>query len=140
MHHIAVLEDDARRLSVMRKVAVTALMDCEFTWFDDANEMVKWLAENPGGYDLLSLDCDLDATIAAGEDCGTGEDVTAFLAKQVSSCAVIIHSSNALRAPAMHLQLALAGFQKLWLCPFRDGAQWTTDIQRALQKERKSKV
>ncbi len=130
---IAVLEDDPRRLHQLQCVSTRALTDHEFHWFCDANEMIRWLHHNLSAVNLLSLDCDLDSTVLAGVDCGSGQDVVDFLNSQQLRIPVIIHSSNALRAPAMHLNLALSGFPVV-LSPFTDSEQWSSDIRRLLPR------
>lgn len=129
---IAVLEDDARRIAQMQSASASLLGECEFQFFTDAHEMTRWLLPNLDRVQILSLDCDLDATALSGVECGSGEDVTAFLVQRQPKCAIVIHSSNALRAPAMHMELALAGCSAVLLCPFRDGEQWGTDIRKVL--------
>jgi hypothetical protein len=130
---IAVLEDDPRRLLQLQSASTRDLTDYEFHRFCDANEMIRWLHHNLAVVNLLSLDCDLDSTQLAGVDCGSGEDVVDFLNSQRLRIPVIIHSSNALRAPAMHLNLATSGFQVV-LSPFTNPEQWSSDIRRLLQR------
>ena len=71
--------------------------------FVSATELIAWLKNNLDRVALLSLDRDLDSTALNDDQCGNGEDVIAFLLTQSKRCPVIIHSSNALRAPAMHM-------------------------------------
>lgn len=135
MRLIAILEDDTRRIADMQSAA-TVLSECEFCFFSDAHEMTTWLASNLERVSLLSLDCDLDATWLAGVECGSGENVTAFLAQYARKLPIIIHSSNALRAPAMHMELVLAGCSSVMLCPFVDGQRWGMDVSKALNSRR----
>jgi len=114
------------------------LAEYELCFFDDAHEMTKWLSSNLNRVSLLSLDCDLDASAIAGAECGSGENVTAFLAQHIPKFPIIIHSSNALRAPAMHMQLVFAGCPNVMLCPFFDGRQWGEDVYKALSTGRSS--
>lgn len=76
---IAVLEDDARRIAQMQFASASLLGEHEIQFFTDAHEMKNWLSSNLDRVQLLSLDCDLDATALSGVECGSGEDVTAFL-------------------------------------------------------------
>lgn len=133
---IAVLEDDTRRIAEMQSAAATVLVEYEFCFFADAHEMTKWLSSNMVHVSLLSLDCDLDATAITGVECGSGENVTAFLAKHIPKFPIIIHSSNALRAPAMHMELAFAGCPTVMLYPFFNGRQWGEDVCKALNTGR----
>lgn len=95
--------------------------------------MIDWLDRNVDQADVLSLDCDLDSFAPHVPDCGSGEDVTAYLVTKSAKYPVVIHSSNAQRAPAMHMELSLAGFDRVYLCPFQSQQQWTADILSALQ-------
>jgi hypothetical protein len=132
MSLIAVLEDDSRRIAAIRAAAASLLADCEIKLFSDAREMERWLVSNLSRLQLLSLDCDLDSMAITGDDVGTGETITAFLVSHLPRCPVIIHSSNALRAPAMHMELATAGCARVLLRPFHDGEQWANDVRKAL--------
>lgn len=130
---LAVLEDDARRIVQTQSASASVLAECELKFFTDANEMKSWLPSNLDQVQLLSLDCDLDATALAGVECGSGEDVIDFLVQRLPKCPIIIHSSNALRAPAMHMQLAFAGCAAVRLCPFSDGERWVRDVRTFLE-------
>ena len=132
MPTIAVLEDDQRRISAIQAAARQFLTDYELRIFISAREMITWLADAPRNVRLLSLDCDLDSTAIDDIDCGTGEDVTSYLASNLPDCPVLIHSSNAMRAPAMHMELALAGCKHVQLCPFRDSDSWAIDVRSQL--------
>ena len=101
--------------------------------FVSATELIAWLECNLERVALLSLDRDLDSTVVHDDQCGNGEDVAAFLTTQSTRCPIIIHSSNAMRAPAMHMELAMAGFDNVYLRPFRDADQWAADVKAALE-------
>ncbi len=135
MTTIAVLEDDQRRISAIRAAAQQHFAGYELRIFISALEMIAWLAYAPRHVAILSLDCDLDSTATADRECGTGEDVTAYLASSVPECPVLIHSSNAMRAPAMHMELALAGCKRVKLCPFKDSDSWANDVRSQLDAE-----
>ena len=128
MPTIAVLEDDQRRITAIRAAAKQHFADYDLRIFISAREMIDWLVNAPQDVRALSLDCDLDSTALDGNDCGTGEDVTAFLVSNLPDCPVLIHSSNALRAPAMHMELTLAGRERVKLCPFTDADSWAADV------------
>jgi hypothetical protein len=128
---IAILEDDARRSAAFREAAKD-LQECDVLVFDSAPAMCEWLADNLTQVRLISLDCDLDATNILEGTCGSGEDVVEFLARQSLRIPMLIHSSNAMRGPAMHLQLATAGFPHVRLGPFRDASQWLADISKLI--------
>ena len=129
MRQIAVLEDDAFRTTSMRRAATQEFPDYEFHWFSDAFEMIEWLKGHLHLVKLLSLDYDLDSTAIAGSERGSGGDVVSFLVAQPIRLPVLVHSSNALRAPGIHLDLVLNGFRTR-LCPFTDATQWISDIRQ----------
>ena len=135
MATIAVLEDDQRRIAAIRAAAQKHLTNCELRIFVSATEMIEWLMTGPQDVRLLSLDCDLDSTAFAENDCGTGEDVTAYLARNLPDCPVLIHSSNAMRAPAMHMELAMAGCKRVALCPFQNSDSWAKDVRAQLDAD-----
>ena len=129
---IAILEDDPGRITAMRNASL-GTDRYERKIFASATELITWLESNLERVALLSLDRDLDSTVVHDDRCGDGEDVTAFLLAQSKRCPIIIHSSNALRAPAMHMELAMAGFESVYLRPFRDADQWAADVMAALE-------
>ena len=135
MPTIAVLEDDQRRITAIRAAAKQHFADYELLMFVSAREMIEWLVSAPHDLLLLSLDCDLDSTAIDDNDCGTGEDVTGYLASNLPDCPVLIHSSNAMRAPAMHMELVLAGCKRVELCPFQDSDSWATDVRAQLDAD-----
>jgi len=130
---IVILEDDPGRTNAMRN-AWLPIGQCERLLFSSASELISWLETNLGRVDLLSLDRDLDSVAAQDEACGNGEDVTAFLVAQTRRCPIIIHSTNALRAPEMHMELVMAGFDRVRLTPFQDAPQWAADVAAALNE------
>ncbi len=130
---IAVLEDDGWRTEQMKRDARQSLASYDFVFFDDAPRMISWLATNLDQTKLISLDCDLDSTAAhVSGGVGSGSDVADYLAGNPSSCPIIIHSSNAMRAPAMHMALSLAGWTSVKLTPFTGAKSWLTDVLEAL--------
>ncbi|MFO0979697.1 MAG: cyclic-phosphate processing receiver domain-containing protein [Planctomycetaceae bacterium] len=135
---IAVLEDEQRRISAIRTAARQYFVGCELRIFVSAREMIAWLSTVPSDVCILSLDCDLDLSAVSDNQCGTGEDVTAYLASDRSDYSVLIHSSNAMRAPAMHMELILAGCRRVALCPFKDSDSWAADVRAHLDSTRTS--
>ena len=132
MPTIAVLEDDQRRITAIRAAAKHHLAAFDLRIFISAREMIEWLTNGSQDVRILSLDCDLDATAFGDDNCGTGEDVTAYLACNLPDYPVLIHSSNAMRAPAMHMELAMAGCKRVMLCPFQDSDTWAKDVRAQL--------
>ncbi len=118
----------------MRDACGLGFPDFDLEIFGSAPEMIAWLASHVRDVQVISLDCDLDATALIDPCCGSGEDVTAYLAQNIPHCAVLIHSSNAMRAPAMHMELAMAGCSRVVLCPFQDSKTWATDLRVVLDR------
>jgi hypothetical protein len=139
MPFIAVLEDDPRRVTAIRAAARSRLAEYDVRIFTAAPEMVSWLKMHADDVRAISLDCDLDSTAIVDDRCGSGEDVAAFLVSNPPNCPVLIHSSNAMRAPAMHMELALTGCPKVVLCPFRGSDEWASEIRAALVPLRDAK-
>ena len=127
MSVIAVLEDDQRRITAINAAGRTHLAGYEIRVFLSAHEMIDLLSTQAHRVQLISLDRDLDGTAHYDDTCGSGEDVIDFLVRRTPWCPVLIHSSNAMRAPAMHLELAMAGY-RVRLCPFRDASGWASDV------------
>jgi hypothetical protein len=130
---IAVLEDDPRRIAAIREAGRSCLAGNDIRVFVSARNLIEWLDSGVQNIQLISLDCDLDATLLAGEMAGSGEDVAEYLSKKPPCCPVLIHSSNAMRAPAMHMELAMAGY-RVRLCPFTTSADWAADVQMELKE------
>ena len=132
MRTIAILEDDQRRVAAMLNACAPYFPGLEICIFGSAAEMIAWLVGHHHDVCVISLDCDLDATALTDGDCGSGEDVSGFLAENMTNCPVVIHSSNAMRAPAMHMELTMAGCERVVLGPFRDSESWATDVGVAI--------
>ena len=126
---IIVLEDDARRSNEMRRVIANSPPPFEVLFFDNAHDLLRWFPDNIGSVAAASLDCDLDTTTARESvDAGSGADVADYLAPLTPHFPVVIHSSNAMRAPAMHMTLGLAGWPNLSLAPYTDADSWLASL------------
>jgi len=130
---IVVLEDDARRINEMRKVIVNIGFRDRTMFFDNANTLCEWWTENLAQVALMSLDYDLDTTAALESiDPGSGGDVVELILNTNQMFPVIIHSSNAMRAPAMHMNLTLAGWTDTLLSPYTSASSWLEVVERSL--------
>ncbi|MDB5290124.1 MAG: hypothetical protein JWL69_1365 [Phycisphaerales bacterium] len=111
---VAILEDDANRVTAMRASLSEVLPGIESIFLDDAGKMIAWLGEHLGEVVLISLDHDLPLRGHAGQttDCGTGRQVADYLASVLPTCPVIVHSSNDHGASGMFYALNDAG----WPC------------------------
>lgn len=129
---IGILEDDERRITGMSTAFRVHFPDFVPRIFRSAWDMIDWLDQRDADPQLVSLDCDLDPQ--GTHDCGSGEDVTNYLTTHDVHCPIVIHSSNAMRAPAMHMELTLAGYDRVLLCPFVDDQLWAADVAKALRQ------
>lgn len=133
MKFIAVLEDDPRRIALIHEAVRNSLHDFTLKVFYSAPKMIEWLSTNFNQVGLISLDYDLDSSISEDPSCGTGGDVAAYLEKSSFRTPVLIHSSNPLRGPAIHMQLFFSGFTTVRLAPFCDSATWARDVRSLLE-------
>ena len=130
-----VLEDDPRRTNEMQAAVLESAFRQPFRFFDNAYKLSHWLELNAGNVQLISLDHDLDTTtVREVEEAGTGLLIVDWLVENRCLIPVLIHSSNAMRAPAMHLKLATAGWTELKLSPFVNSKKWADDIRRIVHE------
>ena len=126
---IAVLEDDAERTSAMKTVLGEAVPAADVVFFDNAPDMIEWLAGNLSRVRLLCLDHDLGPNRDRdGErfDPGIGRDVVNFLITEAPACFVIIHSSNSIGANGMLSALEEVGWSAERVVPYGD-LTWVTE-------------
>jgi hypothetical protein len=120
----------------MRASLPTVLPAVELVVFDDAAEMVSWLKQHISDVLLFSLDHDLPLRNQDGmtHDCGTGRQVADYLATEVPTCPVIIHSSNDPCARGMLQTLQDGGWPCRRVYPRDDiawiGGDWLAAIHR----------
>jgi hypothetical protein len=134
---LAVLEDDARRVEVMRSCVTEILPDIEPAFFENASVMISWLSQHLGNVVLISLDHDLPLRPSAtgnAIDFGTGREVVDFLTSVPPTCPVIIHSSNEVCASGMFFALKDANWPCSRVYPCDDLAwirsSWAVQIRR----------
>jgi hypothetical protein len=124
--YVAILEDSAARISMMRERLAELLPRHEHVFFDNASDMVAWLRDHLADVALISLDHDLPlhATRDGAEiDCGNGRIVADFLATLPPTCPLIVHSSNDNFATGMVRVLRDAGWPLRRVYPY-DGTAW----------------
>ena len=109
---VAILEDDPGRINEMRLCLPDVLPGTRSVFFENADDMITWLAQHLGDVVLISLDHDLPLLDNDGRsiDCGTGRQVADFLVSKSPTCPVIVHSSNDFCAPGMFFALRDAGW------------------------------
>jgi hypothetical protein len=120
---IAILEDDERRQGGMARLLAASFPEHDAVFFDNAPDMLAWLAEHLADVSLVCLDHDLGPSrIREGErfEPGTGRDVANLLAGTKACCPVVIHTSNYIAAPGMVLALESGGWSVDRVVPFRD--------------------
>jgi hypothetical protein len=133
---LTILEDDANRVAAMRICLADILPGIEAIFFEDAQVMIAWLAENLGQVALISLDHDLPLRDHNGKtiDCGTGRQVADYLASLPPTCPVIVHSSNNFCAPGMFFAIKEAGWPCSRIYPSDDTAWITTSWADAIRR------
>jgi hypothetical protein len=138
---IAILEDDLRRVGQMVRCLRECVGENEVVVFDNAPDMIAWLAEHLESVKLFCLDHDLGANLVLNGEIrnpGTGRDVADCLSSRRPVCPVVIHSSNVLAAPGMMMVLEDAGWTCSRLAPFNDlewvREAWIDDVRTALGK------
>lgn len=135
---IVVLEDDPWRSNEMRRALHHSVSDYEIVFFDNAHELCDWMDDNLSRVSVISLDRDLDLiSVREMIDVGSGEDVVSYLVDVTETCPIIIHSSNAMRAPAMHMDLVLGGWKSAILSPYNDAESWVDEVVRCISESRR---
>jgi len=136
---VAILEDCPERVTEMRACLAELLPSHQPVFFEDAGEMVAWLAVQLGEVALISLDHDLPLPTEVDDrrcDPGTGRMVADYLAGRPPVSPLIVHSSNDHFAHGM-LQVLL---EKEWPCrrvyPFDEHrwirASWAAEVRRLI--------
>jgi hypothetical protein len=113
---IAILEDNADRISRMRACLSNSLPEFEQVYFESAPHMRDWLDAHLAEVVLISLDHDLPID----RDCGTGRDIADYLAGLPPTCPVIVHTSNEYFAPEMMFALSDSGWPVRRVYPHDD--------------------
>jgi hypothetical protein len=129
MKKLLILEDDERRCEAMRECLRGRIHTIEAVFFDDAHEMCAYLQSNPYCAVIIALDHDLvmkPVPNGKSHDPGTGRDVASFLANQVPSCPVIIHSTNSAAADGMQFLLQDSGWETHRVYPWGD-LEWISE-------------
>lgn len=136
---IALLEDDARRLEAMQSV-LEKLVSCACHRFSNTPDLITYLRDNLRSVSLICLDHDLGPNQQRdGQpfDPGTGRDVVNFLANQIPTCPVIIHTSNHFAGLGMEMALREAAWPYAWVVPWNDlewvQSDWMREVIKQLQ-------
>jgi hypothetical protein len=136
---IVILDDDPDRIREMARCLTLRLPTYERIVFDNAPEMISWLAKNLEQAQLVCLDHDLGPNRnRSGEifDPGTGRDVANYLATRKPTCPIIIHTTNSLAAPGMTMVLDDSGWKNERIAPYNDlewiSAMWIKTLAEHL--------
>jgi hypothetical protein len=112
---VAILDDDKDRCVEMAKSLTQAVPEAELEYFDNAPDMIAWLARHLDNVALVSLTHDLGPSRFRDGmlfDPGTGRDVTDFLVEMERTFPVVVHTPAGSRNRDMLLPLEHAG----WPC------------------------
>jgi hypothetical protein len=136
---IAILDDEPERIAAMLPCLATQCPGHETVVFDNAPDMISWLAVHSCDASLMCLDHDLGPNRSRNGvlfDPGTGRDVADFLSTKAPSCPVIVHTTNYLAAPGMLQVLEESGWTVSRVSPYADlewvGEAWVHEVRRAL--------
>jgi CheY-like chemotaxis protein len=94
---IVILEDNKKRIDVMRRHLEILFPDESLLFFDNAPEILSWLKINLKKCLLISLDYHLGPSWTREKqvfDPGNGREVVDYLATQPPQCPIIFHASN----------------------------------------------
>ncbi len=112
---VAILDDDESRCAEMQKTLAQAVPAAELECFDNAPDMIAWLARHLDNVALVSLTHDLGPSRFRDGmlfDPGTGRDVTDFLVEMERTFPVVVHTAVGSRSRDMLMPLEHAG----WPC------------------------
>ena len=136
---IVILEDNQERKPAMLDCLEDKFHQFEKRFFDHPAEMIDFLKDHLRETIAISLDHDLEL-IPTSEgrviDPGCGREVADFLAQNIPSCPVIIHTSNSHAALAMEMVLREANWKTYRVSPCGDLAwiagPWIRTLRQAV--------
>lgn len=136
---IVILEDNADRRAVMRRLIADRFYTYDTRFFDNTPEVIDYLNAHLDETLVVALDNDLDMKPGPGGrpiDQGEGRQVAEFLAGHVPVCPVAIHTTNSPAALAMEEVLREAGWKTHRVVPFDDmtwiESDWFPAVRRAI--------
>jgi hypothetical protein len=137
---IVILDDEPQRVKEMTRCLAGVTDGLKLVVFDNAPDLIDWLARHLDSAKLICLDHDLGPNrLRDGNvfDPGIGRDVVDYLATRSPVCPVIIHTTNTLAAPGMELALTDAGWSLSRVVPYNDlewiSGEWIESVHRALE-------
>ena len=117
---LIMLEDDRDRIA--RFTIVLAAKQISYKYARTAHDFIRLYQTQTEAPTLIGLDHDLFTDNDGDPDPGDGRDVAAFLAAQLPSAPILIHSTNAVAADSMLYTLADAGWVVERIAPI--GQDW----------------
>ena len=136
-HVIAILEDNADRVAVMRAKLADGLSQHEHFVTDDPPTLIDFLERRWADILLVSLDHDLHERPDHSTTL-TGLQAAQYLAGRDPAFPVLMHTTNRVEGRQMRVALKDAGWHVRWVHPFDDtnwiGSDWYPTLERALRK------
>lgn len=123
---IAILEDNADRITVMDQCLADKFPFFERRFFRTAAAAIEWLRDHLSRVICVSLDHDLEPGSVHDADPGTGRQVADFLTANTSVCPVILHTTNSVAGDGMELALSEAGWRVARITPY-EGCRWIAE-------------
>jgi len=123
MMKIVILEDNDDRQAAMKSCLRDRFHQYEAIFFDNAKGMQAFLEAHLASVLLISLDHDLELKAQHNgklADPGTGREVADFLANQLPSCPIIIHTTNSAAGDGMEFLLRDARWDIHRVHPYGD--------------------
>ncbi len=125
---VAILDDKEARRSEMARALPEAVPGIELEFFDNAPDMISWLARNQDDVKIVSLAYDLGPTRMRDGvmyNPGTGRHVINFLVEMDTSVPVIVHTANSRGVSRMQATLERAQMPLHRVKPGKD-LKWIT--------------
>lgn len=136
---VAILDDDTRRRNEMERSLTQARPEASLEHFDNAPDIIAWLARNLGSVVLVSMAHDLGPNrLRDGMlfDPGTGRDVTDFMVELDDPFPVVVHAKNCPGSRSMIAVLERAGWPCRRVLPKSDlkwiKTQWLPGVEKLL--------
>ena len=120
---VAILDDDTSRRLEMERSLTEALPNTTLQHFDNAPDMIAWLARNMETVSLISLAHDLGPSrLRDGMlfDPGTGRDVTDFMLELDEAFPVVVHARTCPGSRTILAMLERAGWPSVRVQPKSD--------------------
>jgi len=120
---MVILDDDARRIEIMRHEISQKIPGLECIIFENAPDLLVWLKEFLSTVTIMSLDHDLGPNYERNGkifDPGTGRDVVKYLESQNPVCPIVVHTTNRFGGDSMQYALEDAGWVVKRIIPFDD--------------------